>query len=232
MTTADTSSRETSAWQSYQLFTPPNREEAFEAQFDSLASAGGALCRRPGEEIHVQGDTADRVFRLVEGVARTYRVLSDGSRQISDFHFPGDIIGLEAGPTYRTGAEALTDVKLVAVRRSVLDFKANRDAEFGAGLCRVVTRLHRLSEEHASILRRPRALDRVAAFLLSLQARMGGSMSIPLDMTRQEIGDHLGLALHTVSRAFTELQSLGFIKLMGARRVSIQRVDEMLAKCA
>lgn len=212
--------------------TLPHREEAYERRFDALANGSGAVLRKGGEEIYVQGQVADRVFRLVEGTVRGYRILSDGSRQITDFHFPGDILGLEDGPIYRSGAEAIGDVRLVAVRRSVLDLTANTDAEFCSWLCRVIARLHRLSDEHAAILRRPRAVDRVSAFLLTLQTKLGGLDCIPLDMTRQEIGEHLGLALHTVSRAFSELQGLGLIKLIGARRVLIQRNDELLEKCA
>ena len=58
---------------------------------------------------------------------------------------------------------------------------------------------------------------RVAAFLLSLSARLGalGYSRSPFDlrMTRRELGSHLGLKLETVSRALSALNSTGVIQV-------------------
>ncbi len=50
-------------------------------------------------------------------MVRTYKLLSDGRRQIDAFHLPGDIFGLEAGTEHRFNAEAVTEARLDVHRR-------------------------------------------------------------------------------------------------------------------
>ena len=66
-------------------------------------------------------------YSLVSGVVRTTRLLSDGRRQVGDFYYPGDVIGLEVGETYRFSAEALTDCVVRVVKRSSLGALSGQD---------------------------------------------------------------------------------------------------------
>ena len=47
------------------------------------------------EEIYGEGEDAEFVYKVVEGAVRTHKVLSDGRRQITGFHLPGDLFGFE-----------------------------------------------------------------------------------------------------------------------------------------
>jgi CRP/FNR family nitrogen fixation transcriptional regulator len=51
---------------------------------------------------------------------RSYRLLSDGRRQIGAFHLPGDVFGLESGATHRLAAEAIIDTSVRLVKRRSL----------------------------------------------------------------------------------------------------------------
>src|SRR4051794_31163906 len=61
------------------------------------------------EEIYAQDDDAEMFYRVVSGVVRTSRLTADGRRQVGDFYYAGDLIGLDPGPEHRYCAEALTD---------------------------------------------------------------------------------------------------------------------------
>jgi CRP/FNR family nitrogen fixation transcriptional regulator len=61
---------------------------------------------------------------VVSGAVRTYKLLSDGRRQIDAFHLPGDIFGIEAGSEHRFSAEAIQEVTVRAIRRRSLDVLA------------------------------------------------------------------------------------------------------------
>src|SRR3546814_6884016 len=50
---------------------------------------------------------------------------------------------------------------------------------------------------------------------------------LTLAMTRNEIADHLGLTLETVSRGFSRLRQLGVIRLDGADRVTLTDLDRL-----
>lgn len=70
-----------------------------------------------GTEIFGEGEEANFVYRVVTGAVRTYKLLSDGRRQISSFHLPGDIFGLEDGLTHRFTAEAAVVSTVRLIRR-------------------------------------------------------------------------------------------------------------------
>jgi CRP/FNR family transcriptional regulator len=71
-----------------------------------------------------------------------------------------------------------------------------------------------------------RAEERLAAFLLNLmqrlQARGFSSSEVVLRMTREEIGNYLGLTLETVSRTFTRFMQDG---LVDVRQRHVQILD-------
>src|SRR5688572_12014820 len=52
---------------------------------------------RKGTEIYGEKEPADYVYQVKIGAVRSYKLLSDGRRQIGAFHLIGDIFGLENG---------------------------------------------------------------------------------------------------------------------------------------
>ena len=51
------------------------------------------------EEIYGEDEPAEYVYQVVRGAVRTYKLLSDGRRQIGAFHLPGDVFGLDPART-------------------------------------------------------------------------------------------------------------------------------------
>ena len=73
-----------------------------------------------GEELFAEGDDAEYFYKVVSGAIRSYKLLSDGRRQIDAFHLEGDIFGLEAGSAHRFSAEAVGNAAVIAYRRTRL----------------------------------------------------------------------------------------------------------------
>ena len=69
-----------------------------------------------GEEIYAQGEDADLIYRIVKGAVRTAHLQADGRRQVGDFYYEGDVIGVEVGEGHPFSAEALTDCEVLALR--------------------------------------------------------------------------------------------------------------------
>lgn len=178
-----------------------------------------------GGEIFRQGDRAGMVFRVLSGAAISYRLLNDGRRQVTEFHVAGDFLGLEAGLEYRTTADALGGATLAAVRRADLARLAATDGGLARALWQMSVRAFQRSEDHAMILARQGATERVAAFLLDYADRIGAVDMIDLPMTRQDMADHLGLTIHTVSRTLSQLQAQGLIEARSSRHVRLLRRD-------
>jgi CRP/FNR family transcriptional regulator len=79
----------------------------------------------------------------------------------------------------------------------------------------------------------PRVNERVAAFLVGLRTRYESngltSKTLELPMTRQDIADHLGMTIETVSRTLTRFarERLLLIVPGGVRPLATDRLDEL-----
>lgn len=71
------------------------RDRLSEAEHLALAGAmGGTLVVTEGDEVVEEGDVPSHSLLLVDGLAARYRVLPNGSRQISAFQVAGDFVDL------------------------------------------------------------------------------------------------------------------------------------------
>jgi CRP/FNR family transcriptional regulator, nitrogen fixation regulation protein len=164
------------------------------------------------EEIYGEREPADYIFEVINGAVRTYKVLSDGRRQICAFHLPGDIFGLENGKTYRFTAEAIVETTARVVRRHSLEYVAASDVRVTRNLLSMTAKNLLHAEDHMLLLGRKTSLERVAAFLLEMDERLKGTGMLALPMSRRDIADYLGLTLETVSRALSDLRGRGILE--------------------
>src|ERR1700740_1060639 len=72
---------------------------------------------RKDEEIYGEDEPAEYVYQVIQGAVRTYKLLSDGRRQIGAFHLPNDVFGLESGTSHRLAAESIFDTSLSPGKR-------------------------------------------------------------------------------------------------------------------
>src|SRR6202007_749053 len=89
---------------------------------------------RKDEEIYGEDEPAEYVYQVIRGAVRTYKLLSDGRRQIGAFHLPGDVFGLESGANHRLAAEAILDTSLRLVKRKSLEQSAQSDVRVARDL--------------------------------------------------------------------------------------------------
>src|SRR5258708_27989168 len=89
-------------------------------QFYALTGHAGLVATefsyRKDEEIYGEDEPAEYLYQVIRGAVRTYKLLSDGRRQIGAFHLSGDVFGLESGMTHRLAAEAIVDTTLPPVK--------------------------------------------------------------------------------------------------------------------
>ncbi|MDE2377941.1 helix-turn-helix domain-containing protein [Bradyrhizobium sp.] len=180
---------------------------------------------RKGTEIYGEKEPAEYVYQVKVGAVRSYKLLSDGRRQIGAFHLAGDIFGLENGNTHRFTAEAVVDTTVRLIRRQSLETVAESDAMVARNLLRMTTKNLQHAEDHMLLLGRKTSLERVAAFLLEMDKRMRATEVMALPMSRRDIADYLGLTLETVSRALSRLHELGIIGFLGNTQRQIVLLD-------
>ncbi|MEO1292923.1 MAG: Crp/Fnr family transcriptional regulator [Pseudomonadota bacterium] len=175
------------------------------------------------ESLFFEGDDAHAIYRVVSGLLRCYIVSEDGTRQIVRFAGPGASLGVSVVDFWHFSVEAVDPVVLSWVPRDLVDAERERDAELRHELrCQVARELRRRDWQLMQLAHLT-STERLMAFLVDFAdsqraAGLHAKRSIPLPMSRQDIGDFLGLSLETVSRAFSALKRAGRIEMTGSDR--------------
>ncbi len=186
-----------------------------------MATIGVRMSFAPGEEIYAQDEDADMIYRVLRGSVRTTRLLSDGRRQIGDFYYAGNLVGLEAGRTHRFSAEALDPCEIQVIRKSSLILFGDEGVRIERMIWAETARELQRTQDHLMLLGRKSACEKVATFLLDMADRFRGEIA-ELPMGRQDMADYLGLTIETVSRMVTQLQSEGLVRFLGCRRFEVR----------
>jgi CRP/FNR family nitrogen fixation transcriptional regulator len=176
-------------------------------------------------EIFGEKEPADYVYQIIGGAVRSYKLLSDGRRQIGAFHLVGDIFGLEIGTEHRFTAEAIVDTSVRLFKRRSLEVASQSDVVVARNLLSMTTSNLCHAEDHMLLLGRKTSLERVAAFLIEMDRRSATAGVLALPMCRRDIADYLGLTLETVSRALSRLQDLGIFTFVGNTQRQIVLLD-------
>jgi CRP/FNR family nitrogen fixation transcriptional regulator len=182
-------------------------------------------------EIYGEGEPADYLYKVVRGTVRTYKVLADGRRQIGAFYMAGDVFGLEMGDEHTFSAEAISDAKVLVIKRSALVALAERDNEVARELWALTGRELSRVQDHIMFLIKT-AQERVVGFLLEMAERATNNGALELPMSRQDIADYLGLTIETVSRTLTILENTAAIELPTSRRIVLRNRSALNRLCA
>jgi PAS domain S-box-containing protein len=154
-----------------------------------------------------------RTWLVGNGWVYSYRLLSDGGRQIIGFHVPGDVIGLNSSVRQSSGHSyaAVTDCVICELDQRALNDIRHSETDLADALVWSAARDEAILEQHLISLGRRSAAARVAHLMLELGARLElvgladeGGYRCPL--TQSLIGDALGLTGIHVNRVLRELR--------------------------
>jgi CRP/FNR family transcriptional regulator, nitrogen fixation regulation protein len=188
---------------------------------ETMEMMGASMSYARNAEIYGENEPTEYLYRLISGTVRTSKILNDGRRQIGAFYLPGDLFGHEVGSEHSFSAEAITDVKVIVIKRSAVEALAARDNDVARQLWAMTGRELQRMQEHILLLIKS-AQERVAGFLLEMAERIKSTDELELPMSRQDIADYLGLTIETVSRTLTILENRAAIALPTSRRIVLR----------
>jgi CRP/FNR family transcriptional regulator, anaerobic regulatory protein len=180
--------------------------------------------RRPlkrGDTLFSAGQPLVNVYVAREGAFKTVIFNADGSSQVTGFHLPGEILGLDALGTSRhtCDAIALTIADICEIPLSELEQVASQVPGLQHQLLKIIGQTINRNHKHIELLSKNNAQERVAIFLHQLSERyrvLGRSeQRFLIPMSREDIGSYLGLAIETVSRTLSKMQDEGLITVNG-----------------
>lgn len=209
---------------------PPAIDEAELEQLDNIIERNRPLPR--GGLLFHEGSRFDAVFAVRSGALKTCSTLNNGEEQVTGFYLPGEIVGLDSigdpSGNYGSTAIALETTAVCAIPFSSLEDLSRRLPGLQHHLFKLMSSEIRNDRLVMQLMGKRPAEERVAVLLLSLSARHKrrhlSEDNIHLPMSRADIGNHLGLALETVSRVFTRFQQLGILSVNGKDIVILDRV--------
>ncbi len=161
------------------------------------------------------------LFAVRSGSFKSYNLDQNGDQQITAFHLPGDIIGFDAVATksHPSFAQALEtsmvcEIPFTTIEKLSGEMPALRNQLFSlmSGEICGDKQLH-------MTLASKTAEEKLAGFIFSLSVRFGkrgfSSKEFRLSMTRNEIGNYLGLTVETISRLLNKFQKSAMLEVNG-----------------
>ncbi len=186
---------------------------------DEIVKRGRPL--KKGEFLFRQGDAFNSVFAVRSGALKTFSLTDSGDEQITGFHLPSELVGLSGmdSESYPVSAMALETTSVCEIPFERLDELSVQLPQLRRQLMRIMSREIRDDQQMMLLLSKKTADERIATFLVNLSARFRvrgfSANQFRLSMSRNEIGNYLGLAVETVSRVFTRFQQNSLLEAEG-----------------
>jgi CRP-like cAMP-binding protein len=192
-------------------------ELAFVGEFKS-----GELTAQPGTTLFMQGTNSAHLYTLLSGIAFRYKMLPDGRRQILNFAFPGEFLGLQGSIAneMQHSVEVLTDSVLCVFPRDKLWDLYSHYPSLAYDITWLAAREEQFLDEHLLSVGRRSAIERTAFILLHLYRRaedvgLAKDRKVVFPFTQQHIADALGLSLVHTNKTLRRLYNMKVVRWQG-----------------
>jgi CRP-like cAMP-binding protein len=188
----------------------------------------------PGRRLRVfsQGDSAEAVYIVGSGAICVCRDLDAGGRQVLEFLYPGDLLGLAENGRYVNSAQTLTASHLFRIPYAVLSDLLQHDRHMQIVLLVKLAHELRAAQRHIIMIGSTHVVRRLASLLGDLcldspyYSTKTGRLTLPL--TRSDIGDYLGASAEAVTRAFAVLERERLLRRETSKTVLVADLARLL----
>jgi CRP/FNR family transcriptional regulator, anaerobic regulatory protein len=189
-----------------------------------------------GKHIFRGDDGFEAFYAVRSGSVKVYILNESGEEQIIGFYFPGEILGFDAIEEHKhsCSAVALETTTVCSIPYEKINEISAQVPNLQDQMFRLMSR--ELSKENKLLLtiNKRSAEERLATFLVSLSSRFHklgySAKEYNLSMSRQDIGNYLGLTIETVSRLFTKFQRNGLMDI-DKKKISLKDLPTLHAIC-
>lgn len=193
----------------YDSFSAPNTGLPAEL-FQPFFSAGPETVYKKKQMIYLQGQRADYLYCLKEGVVRTAIFSDQGEEKLLTVYRAGSIFGeasfFDEMPRV-SSATAQTDCRIVKLSRQTVDALFRKHPELASAMISYLARTVRLLSGHVDTMSFQTADVRLARLLLNHP-----SADDVIHATHEELAAALGVSRVTVSRILGEFAQKGYLK--------------------
>jgi len=172
-----------------------------------------------GETLYRVNDPFKFLYAIRVGHFKTFQINPNGEQQITGFQMAGELMGMDAISTERHHCHvaALEDSEVCEIPFHDLE-------ELFGVIPTLLRHFHRMMSQEITreqnvmlLLGNMRAEQRFAAFLVNLSSRYAArgysSTCFQLRMSREDIGNYLGLTIESISRLLSRFKKLGWLRV-------------------
>jgi len=201
----------------HQLCLPMGLDDNDISRLDQIIGRRRRLVR--DERLYQMDEPFRNLYAIRFGHFKTYQVNAGGEQQITGFQMAGELLGMDAisGDRHHCDAVALEDSEVCEIPFARLE-------ELFGHVPTLLRHFHRIMSQEITreqnvmlLLGNMRAEQRFAVFLVNLSARYAArgysSNSFQLRMSREDIGNYLGLTIESISRLLSRFKKQGWIKV-------------------
>lgn len=186
--------------------------------------------RETGQTILTEGESANHMYTVLSGWVMKYKSMEDGRRQIINYAFPGDLVGLQGAAfgKMQHSVEALSPVTLCVFDRKKLWSLYEAHPGLGFDITWLAAHEKSILADFLVTVGQRTASERIAFVLVNLFRRAQvsgmvrrGTMELPL--TQDHLADTIGFSLVHTNRSLSRVRRLNAFEWHGA---SFTMLDE------
>ena len=170
-----------------------------------------------GDKLVEAGEDFNYLYAVSSGSFKTFGIYNDGTYQVTNFHYPGEIIGLNSVgfETFQSYTVALETASVCTIKFKDLEEIMRIVPRLRMETLRLMSKEIKQEQKVIGIICHSDATKKVVAFLLDLSRRyqnqgLSGE-EFRITMTRTDIGNYLGLAMESICRQLSLLSAQGLI---------------------
>ena len=201
----------------HQLCLPMGLDMADMDRLDQIIGRRRKVVR--GATLFRIGDPFVNLYAIRLGHFKTYQINRGGEEQVTGFQMGGELLGMDAISTDRhhCNALALEDSEVCEIPFPNLQ-------QLLADMPTLLRHFHRMMSQEITreqgvmlLLGNMQATQRFAAFIVNLasryEARGYSATKFQLRMSREEIGNYLGLTIESISRLLSKFKKEGLLRV-------------------
>lgn len=199
----------------HQLCLPMGLSDGDMARLDQVIGRRRRVAA--GERLYQMDAPFRSLFAIRFGHFKTYQVNAGGGQQITGFQMAGELLGMDAIGTERhqCDAVALEDSEVCEIPFDALESLFGQVPALLRHFHRIMSGEITREQSVMRLLGNMRAEQRFAVFLTNLATRYAArglsSTEFQLRMSREDIGNYLGLTIESISRLLARFKKLGLL---------------------